>query len=379
MSHAPATAGSGLPILGALSKPSRIAFVVIVAIAVATILVEFVFHGLPETVIFVMAAIAILGLAWLVGLSTERLGAITGPQVGGILNATFGNIAELIIAFFALQAGLITVVKASLTGSIIGNLLLVLGAAVLAGGLRNGLQMFSQRIAGSNAALLVLAAVGLFIPGVFAASGEETAGTRVEESVLVALVLIVGYGLSLVWQFTNPEATLGGHGEPEGHAGPAWTGRVAVFVLLVAAALLAVLSEILVGSIEPFIEQFGLSELFVGVILIPTIGNLAEHLVAVQLAYKNKIEFAMAVTFGSSLQVALFVAPILVLLGLVVGQPMDLVFQPLEIAAVGVAVAISALIALDGESNWLEGALLMLIYLIIAISFFELRLPIEAV
>ena len=152
---------------------------------------------------------------------------------------------------------------------------------------------------------------------------------------------MVGYALSLVWQFTNPEATLGGHGEPEGHAGPSWTGRVAVVVLLVAAGLLAVLSEILVGSIEPFIEQFGLSELFVGVILIPTIGNLAEHLVAVQLAYKNKIEFAMAVSFGSSLQVALFVAPVLVLLGLVVGQPMDLVFQPLEIAAVGVAVAIA--------------------------------------
>ena len=147
-------------------------------------------------------------------------------------------------------------------------------------------------------------------------------------------------------------------------------------VLLVTAALLALLSEILVGSIEPFIEQFGLSQLFVGVILIPTIGNLAEHLVAVQLAYKNKIEFSMAVAFGSSLQVALFVAPVLVLLGLVVGQPMDLVFHPLEVAAVGAAVGLSALVALDGESNWLEGALLMLVYLILAISFFELRLPV---
>ena len=375
MAHTTATP-SRIPVLGALSLPARIAVIATLVLSVVAIVIDF---GLQVegSVVFVVAALAILGLAWVVGLSTERLGALTGPQVGGILNATFGNIAELIIAFFALQAGLITVVKASITGSIIGNLLLVLGAAVLAGGLKNGLQTFSQRIAGSNAALLVLAAVGLFIPAVFAASGSESEGTRVEESVLVALVLMVGYGLSLVWQFTNPEATLGGQGEPEGHAGPSWTGRVAVIVLLVAAALLAVLSEILVGSIEPFIEQFGLSELFVGVILIPTIGNLAEHLVAVQLAYKNKIEFAMAVSFGSSLQVALFVAPVLVLLGLVVGQPMDLVFQPLEIAAVGVAVAIAALIALDGESNWLEGALLMLIYLIIAISFFELRLPIE--
>jgi len=143
-------------------------------------------------------------------------------------------------------------------------------------------------------------------------------------------------------------------------------------VLLAAAALLAVLSEVLVGSIEPFIERFHLSEFFVGVIIIPTIGNLAEHLVAVQLAYKNKMEFAMAVCYGSSLQVALFVAPVLVLLGLVVGQPMNLVFEPLEVAAVGAAVGISALIALDGESNWLEGALLTIVYIILAVSFFEL-------
>src|SRR6478752_210783 len=371
-------ARSAIPVFGALSLVARVAIILTLVLSGVAIVLDFGL-GIQGSAVFVVSAAAILGLAWIVGLATERLGALTGPQVGGILNATFGNIAELIIGFFALQAGLITVVKASITGSIIGNLLLVLGAAVLAGGLKNGLQTFSQRIAGSNAALLVLAAVGLFIPAVFALSGRESEGTRVEESVLVAIVLMIGYGLSLVWQFTNPEATLGGHGEPEGHAGPAWTGKVAIAVLLVAAAFLAVLSEILVGSIEPFIEQFGLSELFVGVILIPTIGNLAEHIVAVQLAYKNKIEFAMAVTFGSSLQVALFVAPVLVLLGLVVGQPMDLVFQPLEIAAVGVAVAISALIALDGESNWLEGALLMLIYLIIAISFFELRIPIEAV
>src|SRR6476469_2462718 len=228
---------SGIPILGQLSMTARIAVLVTVLVSVVAILLE-VAHA-DKTVIFVVSAAAILGLAWVVGLSTERLGSLTGPRVGGILNATFGNIAELIIAFFALQAGLITVVKSSLTGSIIGNLLLVLGAAVLAGGLKNGLQTFSQRIAGSNAALLVLAGGGLFIPAVFALSGRESEGTRVEESVLVAIVLIVGYGLSLVWQFTNPEATLGGHGEPEGHAGPVWSGRTAVGVLLVAAALLA--------------------------------------------------------------------------------------------------------------------------------------------
>lgn len=377
MSHAPAPA-SRIPVLGILSPISRVLIIATFGLSLVAAVLDLVLH-VEGAIVFVVAAAAILGLAWIVGLSTERLGALTGPQVGGILNATFGNIAELIIAFFALQAGLIDVVKASITGSIIGNLLLVLGAAMLTGGLKNGLQSFNPKIAGSNAALLVLAAVGLFIPAMFAASGAETQDTRVEESVLVALVLIVGYVLSLVWQFTNPERTLGGHEDSEGHGGPAWTMKVAVGVLLVTAAVLALLSEILVGAIEPFIEQFGLSELFVGVILIPTIGNLAEHLVAVQLAFKNKMEFAMAVSFGSSLQVALFVAPVLVLMGLVLGQPMDLVFQPLEIAAVAVAVSISALVALDGESNWLEGALLMLVYLIIAISFFELRFPVPAV
>jgi Ca2+:H+ antiporter len=362
---------SGLPILGPLGPIPRIGLLATLALAIVTILIEL--AGVPPTAVFIVSGLGILGLAWTIGLSTERLGALSGPQVGGILNATFGNIAELIIAFFALQAGLIEVVKASLTGSIIGNLLLVLGAAILIGGIRNGTQTFSAKIAGSNAALLFLAAIGLFIPAVFAwTSADVSTGTKVEESVLVAVLLIAGYVLALVFQFTNPAMTLGGHDPTEGHGGPGWSRIESIAMLLASAALLAVLSEILVGSIEPFIETFGLSPFFVGVILIPTIGNLAEHLVAVQLAWKNRMEFAMAVAYGSSLQVALFVAPVLVLLGLVVGQPMDLVFQPLEVAAVLVAVWISALIALDGESNWLEGALLVLVYVILAVSFFHL-------
>jgi len=361
-----------LPILGPLPPWARLALVGTLGLSLATAVLDFAL-GADPTILFVVSAVSILGLAWVVGLSTERLGAIAGPQVGGILNATFGNIAELIIAFLALQAGLVEVVKASLTGSIIGNLLLVLGVSVLAGGLRNGLQTFDARVAGSNAALLVLAAIGLLVPAVFAASaGPGASGAVTEESVLIAVVLIVGYGLSLVYQFQHPQGTLGGHEPSAEHGGPAWSARGAIGVLVVAAAILAVMSEILVDSIEPFIETFGLSAMFVGVILIPTIGNLAEHLVAVQLAFRDRMEFAMAVSFGSSLQVALFVAPVLVLLGLVVGQPMNLVFTPLEVVAVGVAVGISALIAFDGESNWLEGALLTIVYVILAISFFEL-------
>jgi Ca2+:H+ antiporter len=257
-----------------------------------------------------------------------------------------------------------------LTGSIIGNLLLVLGLSALVGGLKNGTQHFSAKIAVSNAALLVLALIGLFVPAIFAlTTADKSPGSITEESVLVAIVLIIGYVLSLVFQFSHPDVTLGGGADE--HGGPPWSGRTAIVVLLGAAALLAVLSEILVSSIEPFIESFGLSFFFVGVIIIPTIGNLAEHLVSVQLAANNKMEFALAVTFGSSLQVALFVAPVLVLLGALLGQDMNLVFTPLEIAAVAAAVGISALIAIDGETNWLEGALLCLVYAILAISFFE--------
>jgi Ca2+:H+ antiporter len=368
---APIAPRSGLPILGQLSPLAAISLVVTVILSLAAIVLDYGLHA-NETVLFIVSAAAILGLAWVVGLSTERLGSITSPQVGGILNATFGNIAELIIGFFALRLGLIEVVKASLTGSIIGNLLLVMGLSALIGGLKNGSQHFSAKIAVSNAVLLVLALIGLFVPAIFSyTTHDQTPGSITEESVYVAVVLIIGYGLSLIYQFSHPDVMLGASGEVEEHGGPAWSGRTAIVVLLGAAALLAVLSEILVASITPFIDSFGLSFFFVGVVIIPTIGNLAEHLVSVQLAAKNKMEFALAVTFGSSLQIALFVAPVLVLLGALMGQNMNLVFTPLEIVAVAAAVGISSLIAIDGETNWLEGALLTLVYAILAISFFE--------
>jgi Ca2+:H+ antiporter len=366
------TAGGRVPILGAQSLPARIATVIVAILAIATIVVDLTIPGLPPTAIFGLAALSILGLAWLIGQATERLGEITGPQVGGILNATFGNIAELIIAFFALQEGLIDVVKASLTGSIIGNLLLVLGLSVFAGGLRNGTQRFSREVAGSNAALLVLAAIGLLIPAVLAFGSSTSQGSVVEDSVLVSVFLIAGYALSLVYQFTNPAATLGGHTPREAGGATGWSGREAVALLIGAAVLLAVLSEILVGAIEPVVETLGLTTFFVGVVVLPVIGNLAEQIVAVQLAWKDRMEFSMAVAYGASLQVALFVAPVLVLLGLVTGHEMNLVFAPLEVAAVAAAVGISALIALDGESNWLEGALLVIVYLILAAAFYEL-------
>ena len=234
------------------------------------------------------------------------------------------------------------------------------------------MQVFDRRVASSNAALLALAAIALFVPAVFAATLGDSSTNRVQdESVLIAVVLIAGYILALVYQLKNPAETLEGTGPASAHGGPSWSAPVAIAVLVGAAVLLAVLSEILVSAIQPFIEAFGLTAFFVGVIVIPTVGNLAEHLVGVQLAVRNRMEFSMAVAFGSTLQISLFVAPILVLLGMVLGQPMNFVFAPLEVAAVAVAVAITTLIAFDGESNWLEGALLVGVYLILAISFFE--------
>ena len=266
------------------------------------------------------------GARWVVGISTERLGALTGPQVGGILNATFGNIAELIIAFFALQAGLIEVVKASLTGSIIGNLLLVLGASMLVGGLRHGTQTFSAKIAGDERRA---AGAGADRP---VRAGRSSPYTTSEPTPGHAHRGIgprrgrADRGLRPVAGLPvhEPRRTLGGHGEPEGHAGPAWSGRVAIVVLLAPAACSRSCRRSWSARSSRSSRRSACRRFFVGVVLIPTIGNLAEHLVAVQLAAKDKMEFAMAVTFGSSLQVALFVAPVLVLFGRLIGQPMDL-------------------------------------------------------
>jgi Ca2+:H+ antiporter len=368
-----ASSGIPLPVLREMTWVGAIALVATLMVSVVAVAMEFVL-GIHGTPLFIVSGAAILGLAYVVGASTERLGALTGPQVGGILNATFGNVAELIIAFFALQAGLLEVVKASITGSVIGNLLLVLGASLFFGGQRHGVQRFNGRIAGLDATLLVLAVISLFIPAIFASSGAGTPDSpgRLEESLVVSAVLLVLYFANLFYRFRHPDQFLG-TAEPEDHAGPPWRPMVAIGVLAGAAALLALLSEILVGSIEPFVADFGLTPFFVGVILIPTIGNLAEHLVAVQLALRDRMDFAMAVAIGSSLQVALFVAPVLVFAGVLIGQPMDLVFVPLEVAAVGVAAFITAYIALDGESNWLEGALLLGVYAILAVSFFYLR------
>jgi Ca2+:H+ antiporter len=317
----------------------------------------------PTLLIFAVSALALVGLAWVLGQATESLGHHAGPRVGGILNATFGNAAELIITIFALAAGLTTVVKASIIGSIIGNVLLVLGASLLLGGLKNGAQTFSATIAGINASMLAIVAAALSRPTICAATnpGQGPATLSVE----VAVVMFVLYVLYLLFYLSSPE---GGVATGEGHAP---FGRAASLVVLLAStAAVAFTSEAFVGAIEPLTEEYGISELFVGVIIVPIVGNIAEHVVGVQIAYKNNMDFSMAISLGSSIQVALLVTPILVFLGPLLGHPLRLVFTPLELGALAAAVVVTGFVALDGRSNWLEGAMLCGVYVIGALAFY---------
>ena len=340
----------------------KIAYGTTAALTVGVVVIELL-HA-PVLIIFGLTSLALIGLAWVLGQATESLGHHSGPRIGGILNATFGNAAELIITIFALSAGLTEVVKASIIGSIIGNVLLVLGASLLLGGLKNGAQSFSSTIAGINASMLAIVAAALALPTIFAAT-EGNGSSPTSLSIEVAVVLIILYVLYLVYYFRSPE---GGVATGEGHAP---FGRVASFALLLGAtAAVAYVSEAFVGAIEPLVEEFGISELFVGVILVPIVGNIAEHIVGVQIAYKNQMDFSMAISLGSSIQVALLVTPILVFLGPLLGHPLTLVFTPLELGALAAAVLVTGFVALDGKSNWLEGAMLCGLYIIAALAFY---------
>ncbi len=336
--------------------------------AVGTVVAEFI-HA-PVLLIFAASSLALIGLAWVLGQATESVAHFTGPSIGGILNATFGNAAELIITILALSAGLTEVVKASIIGSIIGNVLLVLGASILLGGIKNGTQTFSRTIAGANAAMLACVVAGLSLPTIFNTVDPAEGEPSIEYlSISVAVVLIVLYALYLLFYLRRQQQP-GREGAEEEQEPPPF-GKVLSYVVLVGStAAVAFVSEIFVGGIEPLVEEVGISTLFVGVILVPIVGNIAEHVVGVQIAYKNDMDFSMAISLGSSIQVALLVTPILVFLGPFLGHPLELVFTPLELISLGAAVVVTAFIALDGESNWLEGAMLIGVYIIAALAFF---------
>jgi Ca2+:H+ antiporter len=311
-------------------------------------------------------------LAGLLGEATEELALHTGPRIGGLLNATLGNAAELIITVVALRRGLVELVKASITGSIIGNLLLILGASLLLGGLKHGRQTFDRRVTGLAATQMTLAVIALAIPTLFAIPREGQILLLSEE---VAGVMILLYALYLVYSFTqgaaDPHVEMEtGVDTHETHT-PRWSVPVALGVLAVSTLAIVFLSEILVVAVEEAVEGLGLSEFFLGIILIPLVGNVAEHLVGVTAAYKNQMELSLAISLGSSLQIALFVAPLLVFISLFVGpEPMNLVFTQFELIALAAASLIATFVSLDGESNWLEGAQLLAVYAILAFAFF---------
>jgi Ca2+:H+ antiporter len=332
------------------------------------------FLGWGETTVFITAAIAIIPLAAFMGTATEEIAIVTGPSIGGLLNATFGNATELILAFIALKAGLVGVVKATITGSIVSNLLLVMGLSMLLGGLRFKEQKFQPTVARLNASSMNLAVVALLMP-----TAVDYTSSGIEESILqnlsvaVAGILILVYVLTLLFSMKthaylcdvgDVDLDEGGEGESKVNLG-LW-----ISILLAVTLAVAFESELLVESLEAATSELGLGALFTGVILLPIIGNAAEHATAVTVAMKNKMDLSVSVAVGSSMQIALFVAPVLVIAGWIIGQPMDLDFNPFELVAVTVAVLIANSISSDGESNWLEGSLLLATYAVIAIAFF---------
>lgn len=331
-------------------------------------------HTGGETAVFLASSLALIPLAGLLGKATEEAAHYTGPKIGSLLNATLGNAAELIITIMALRAGLFTVVKASIAGSIIGNVLVVLGASLLVGGLKHGTQTFDARSAGANATMMILAVVALSIPAVFA-HPSSGAGPATEQDHIqfisdgMAVVLIVIYVLYIFFSLRGGDTPA----EDAAETHPSTPGMklpVAIGLMAVSTIGVVFMSELLVGSIEPVAEAWGLSELFIGVMLIPLVGNIAEHIVAVQMAYQNKMDLSLGIAVGSGLQIALFVTPVLIGVSVLLGTPMTLVFNQYELAALVGASLIAAIISVDGESNWLEGAQLLGLYLMLGIAFF---------
>ncbi|MBO9609100.1 MAG: calcium/proton exchanger [Paenibacillaceae bacterium] len=331
------------------------------------------YGGAANLVQLVLACIAVIFAAGFLGKATESVAHYSGERLGGFLNATFGNAAELIIAIILIKDAifhdepkLFDMVKASVTGSIIGNMLLVLGLSVLAGGLKFKVQNFNPKLAAHNASLMMLAVIALFVPAVFA---KQLSPAHTETfSIIVAVILIVAYLLWLYFSMVTHKDELADEAVEHGEA--LWSKRTSILFLALATVMVAFVSEWLVGTLDTFSETFGLSELFVGAFVIAIIGNAAEHSAAVMLAMKNKIGAAVEIAIGSSLQIALFVAPVLIIVSFFMGNTMNIVFTAYELVAIGVAAFIAKSISQDGSTNWYEGVLLLAVYLILGIAFY---------
>jgi Ca2+:H+ antiporter len=336
----------------------------LVFVPVSLVAVLFV-HEAP--VVFVTSSLAIVPLAGLIGRSTDSLATHAGPRVGGLLNATFGNLTEVVVAVMLVSAGEFVVVKASLIGSIIGNIVLVMGAAAFAGGLRRKELEFSMQSAGMQTSSLLLAVLALMMPALFVQLNPDTYGERLVISVVVASVLIVLYGAALVFTYVTHAHLFRVPGAREQ---PEWSMPRSIAVLAVSGVVVGIESEFLTSSIEPTVQAFGISRVFIGMFVVAIVGNAAEHASAVMFALRDKMDVALEIAFGSASQIALFVAPLLVFVSLIIGRPMDFVFSPFEVAAVALSTIIVAVAIRDGRTNWLEGLQLLGAYVILAVSFF---------
>ena len=329
------------------------------------------FIGAPNTILFLVAALSIIPLAGLMGEGTEQISFYSGPKIGGFLNATFGNATELIISIFALRQGLFDVVKASIAGSVIGNILLVLGASLLCGGLKYKTQVFNKKSIEMTSSMLLFAVIGLCIPAIFTYTvNPDLLNTRYEGlSIIVAVIMFSIYILSLVFSFFTHKNLYINASDDGGTA--KWSLKKSILVLAAATVLIAIESEFLVSGIEPLTKSFGISEFFVGIILLPIIGNAAEHSTSVVMSLKNKLDVTMEIALGSSLQIILFVAPLLIFISLLF-KPMSIIFNVFELVALIASVIIANRVSSDGETNYLEGIQLLAVYVIIAASFFIL-------
>lgn len=350
-----------------VEAPDRISrwYIVCLVLLVLSVLVFLIDSGLPT---FVVASVTIIPLAFVMGRATEELAAHLGPGPGGLLNATFGNATELIIAIFALSSGLLEIVKASITGSIIGNILLVLGLSMLIGGLRYKEQEFDSCAAATRSTMLTLAVIAMVMPSLFLLYIKDDVGGGIQAMSLgISVILIVAYFLGLVFSLRTHKHFYNPAGE---EAIPRWSKRRGIIVLALSTLGVAIASELLVSSIESSIGTIGLSELFIGVIVIAIVGNAAEHGSAIIMAWKNKMNLSVGIATSSSTQIALFVAPVLVFISYLFSNPMDLAFEIFELVSIALSVVVLHMVSADGRSNWYEGVLLTMVYVIIAIGFF---------
>jgi Ca2+:H+ antiporter len=342
----------------------KIAFTVVFALSALALVLRL--AGVAGQIVFVVAGVAVAGLAWALGEATEQAGESAGPRVSALLNASFGNLPELVILVLAIDAGLADIARASIIGSVIGNVMLILGLALMLGGWRHGIQKFNERMASTNASMLILGVVGLGIPTLFHALAHD-ASSGLVLSRWTAAALLLSYFAYVYFSFTTPGLQF-----IDQPGQMSWTRGQALVLLAATAIATGVVSEVLVHSIEATIKAWGVPREFIGLIVVPFVGNVAEHFSAVKLALQNRMDFAMGIAFGSGIQISLLASGVAVFASLLLGKELALVFDPLQLAALGAAAIGSTMVARSGETNWLEGLQLLVIYFVVAVAFWRL-------